>query len=149
MRRWSEHRKAVAFTAVVGVSVVGLLWAGALLNRVDVSGTPSVAGIRMHIEGATRALWYNATATRNVTAFTFLLEASAVRGFEVTWSRWSPPLSAVLVTSIGGDGNGADGRYWQFWIDGRYASVGADHAVLHDGAFVEWRFVPSQEACCR
>ena len=149
MREWSERRKAIAFAAVLAISVAGLLSAGQFLNRVDVSNVPSISGVRLHLEGAMWSLWYNATATQNVTAFTFLLEAAAVRGFHVTWAQWTPPLSAVFVQSIAGDVNGADGRYWQFWIDGRYAAVGADHAVLHDGAFVEWRFVPSQEACCR
>ena len=148
MREWSERRKAVAFAAILMASAAGLLWAGQSLNRVDVSGTSVVTDVHMRVEGAAWSLWYNATATRNVTAFAFLVEAAAARGFNVTSSEWAPPLSAVFVESIAGDVNGAGGRYWQFWVDGRYANVGADHAVLHDGTFVEWRFVAAQEACC-
>ncbi len=145
MREWSERRKAVAFGAVLVASILGLLAAGQALNRVDVSAHPIVAGVSMRIEGAGSVLWYNATATQNVTAFAFLLEAAAARGFSVAWFSWGPPLNGVLVTSIGGDANGQGNRYWQFWVDGQYARAGADHVVLHDGAFIEWRFVPSVE----
>ena len=148
MREWSERRKAVAFAAILAASAAGLLLAGQFLNRVDVSGTSVVTDVYMRVEGAAWSLWYNATATRNVTVFAFLVEAAAARGFNVTWSAWGPPLSAVFVESVASDVNGAGGRYWQFWVDGRYANVGADHVVLHDGAFVEWRFVSAQEACC-
>ena len=148
MREWSEPRKAVAFAAILMASAAGLLWAGQSLNTVDVSRTSVVTDVHMRVEGAAWSLWYNATATRNVTAFEFLVEAAGARGFNVTWSAWGPPLSAVFVESVAGDVNGAGGRYWQFWVDGRYANVGADHAVLHAGAFVEWRFVAAQEACC-
>ena len=147
MGEWSERRKAIAFGAVLVAAVSGLLWSGEFLNRVDVSGLSLVRDVSMRIEGSGSVLWYNATATRNVTAFAFLLEAGATKGFSVTWFSYGPPLSGVLVTSIGGDANGAGNpqRFWQFWIDDRYATAGADRVVLHDGASIEWRFVPSLE----
>ena len=138
----------MAFVTALAVSVTGLLWAGQTLNQVEIAGIRGVTDVHMRLEGSAWVLWYNATASPNVTAFAFLREAADARGLNVTWSEWAPPLSAVFVESIAGDVNGAGGRYWQFWVDGRYANVGADHAVLHDGAFVEWRFVSAQEACC-
>ena len=142
---WTERRKAVAFVAIVVVAIVALFWAAAVLYEPNLSSSPGTISVGMRMEGSTWVLWYNATATANTTAFVFLLEASAARGFAVTWTSYGPPLSAVLVVSINGDANGQDGRYWQFWVDGRYSGVGADHAVLRNGAFVEWRFAPAGE----
>ena len=90
MREWSEPRKAVAFAAILMASAAGLLWAGQFLNRVDLSGTSVVTDVHMRVEGAAWSLWYNATASPNVTAFAFLREAADARGLSVTWSAWGP-----------------------------------------------------------
>lgn len=138
---WSEARRAVAFGIAVAVAASGLLWTASNLNRAPAASSGEPIGVQMRIDGASATIWYNAT-TRNATVFAFLLEAASIRGFEVTWSTWGPPLDAVFVESIAGDVNGEGSRYWRFWIDGVYSAVGADHAGLQDGAFVEWRFQP-------
>jgi len=147
VRSWSERRKALAFAAVLAVAVTLLFLTASALNRLDVSGISVARDVSLRIEGGNSVVWYNVTETRNLTVFTFLLEASAAKGFAVTWFSYGPPLEGVLVTTIGGDANGAGNpqRFWQFWIDGRYGTAGADRVPLHDGASVEWRFVPSQE----
>ncbi len=143
LRDWSEARKAAVFATAVGSTVIILLWSAAALYAVPTPTGSRTIDVRMRIDGSSWTIWYN-TSTPNATVFAVLLEAASARGFTVGWSTWWPPLQAVLVEEIAGDVNGAGLRYWQFWVDGFYADTAADHAELHDGALVEWRFVPEQ-----
>lgn len=45
-----------------------------------------------------------------------------------------------LVSQIGEKKNGADNKYWQYWVNNRHADVGADQYVLKSGDVVEWKF---------
>ena len=49
---------------------------------------------------------------------------------------------SVLVTGIGGVENNQDDRgyYWVYWLDGDYATKSADHEMIDDGMFIEWKF---------
>ena len=48
----------------------------------------------------------------------------------------------VLITKIGERENGADNRYWQYWVNHKKPEVGASAYVLQSGDFVEWKFIP-------
>jgi hypothetical protein len=48
------------------------------------------------------------------------------------------------VTKIGDKVNGEDNRYWQYFINGAYAQVGADQYKLKNGDAVEWKFSADQ-----
>lgn len=45
-----------------------------------------------------------------------------------------------MVTKIGDKKNNAKDGYWQYWINGEYASVGAADYLLKPGDKIEWRF---------
>jgi len=82
-------------------------------------------------------------ATTNNTAFAILREASVALGFSLTYVPYEIP-KGVFVTGINGSANGDGGRYWQYWVDGTYGTVAADHQALRDGAVVLWTFsIPS------
>ena len=48
----------------------------------------------------------------------------------------------TLITKIGEKENGADNRYWQYWVNHKKPEVGASAYVLQPGDFVEWKFIP-------
>ncbi len=50
-----------------------------------------------------------------------------------------PPLG-VMISSIDGFKNGTDGKYWQYWINGQYAQIGASSYKPRSEDTVEWRF---------
>lgn len=50
----------------------------------------------------------------------------------------------ALVTKIGGKTNGANGAYWQYWVNGMFAEAGAAQYVVKPGDVIEWKFVPPQ-----
>lgn len=51
----------------------------------------------------------------------------------------------ALIEQIGSTANGAGGRYWQYWVNNSYASVGADQYTIKPGDVIEWKFAPSQQ----
>ncbi|MFA6322105.1 MAG: DUF4430 domain-containing protein [Candidatus Buchananbacteria bacterium] len=51
----------------------------------------------------------------------------------------------VMIESIDSiKNNGQAGRYWQYWVNGRYASLGASSNYIKAGDLVEWKYVKQQ-----
>ncbi len=143
---WNPNRRSVAlaalFAVVLAFAVAGV-WAlaNATLPR-SVPPPSKPLHIRLMIAGNGWQTAYESNASWNNTAFSFLLEGARSLDLSVTWQNYTVPANAVFVSSVGGDVNGNGGRWWQYWIDGAYGSVGADHAALNDGDVLEWRFAP-------
>src|SRR5436853_5039510 len=141
--RLSERVQAVAFVAILIVAVAGLYavvqaWQPAAIQ------TLIVRHARLDVKGEAWSIRYEPAATANNTAFGILREASASLGFSVTYVPYEIP-KGVFVTGINGSMNGDGGRYWQYWVDGTYGTLAADHQALHDGAVVLWTFsIPSE-----
>ena len=50
----------------------------------------------------------------------------------------------VLITKIGDQKNGEDGKYWQYFVNGEYAKVGVSQYGLKAGDAVEWKFTDNK-----
>lgn len=142
VRRVSERTQAVIFLVALGVAIA------ALYGWVQVSQPPpvratGVSGVSLEVDGAGWALRYGPVTTTNNTAFGILREAARARGFSLQWINYTLP-PGVFVTAINGTPNGQGGDFWQYWVNGTYGDVAADHAPLSDGAAVTWRFVANQ-----
>ena len=48
----------------------------------------------------------------------------------------------ALITKIGDKENGADNRYWQYWVNHKKPEVGASAYNPKPGDFIEWKFIP-------
>jgi len=132
---------AIAFVAVLVVSAAGVWYAAnALLNR-EVPPPETGLHLRLRIVGSDWQTYYETNESRNNTAFSLLLEAAKTLNISVTWTGYTVP-EGIFVDSIGGDANGEGEKWWQFWVNGEYAMIGADKAELKDGDLVEWRFGP-------
>ncbi|MBU1131077.1 DUF4430 domain-containing protein [Patescibacteria group bacterium] len=46
----------------------------------------------------------------------------------------------IMITKIGEMENGQNNKYWQFFVNGEYAPVGAGQYLLKGGENVEWIF---------
>ncbi len=51
----------------------------------------------------------------------------------------------ALVTSMAGQTNGTDKKYWQYTVNGVEPQIGASGYILKSGDRVEWVFVPSMQ----
>jgi len=132
----------VIFLVVVGVAIAGLY------GWIQVSQPPpvratGVTGVSLVVNGAGWSVHYGPVTTTNNTAFGILLEAARHMGFSLQWINYTLP-AGVFIISINGSANGQGGEFWQYWVDGAYGEVAADHAPLSDGATVTWAFAADQ-----
>jgi hypothetical protein len=140
--RVSERIQAIAFVAILVVAVAGLYGVVQSLQPAAIRGLV-IQHARLDVKGDGWSIRYDPGATANNTAFGILREASATLGFSLTYVPYEIP-KGVFVTGINGSANGDGGRYWQYWVDGSYGNVAADHQSLHDGDIVLWTFsIPS------
>lgn len=51
----------------------------------------------------------------------------------------------MLITGLGGRLGGEGGAYWQYWVNGFYAQVGASAYQLQDGDQIEWKLTDAQQ----
>lgn len=133
MRPWTDRQLAIVLVLVLVLAIAGI-W-GALRALAPAPAPTGIVTAHLTIETRDWTLTYEATTT-NTTVLTFLLEAADRRGFEVEYTLW-PELGA-LVTAIQGVRDGQDGLWWQYWVNGVYADMGADRYVLRDGDAVLW-----------
>lgn len=142
VRKLSERTQALLLVVVLGGSIAGLYGYIQATQPAPVRAA-SVTGVGLLIEGAGWTIAYGPVTTTNNTVFGILLEASARLHFSVEDVQYNLP-DAVLVTAINGSSNGQGGLFWQYWVDGVYGNVGADHYALTNGAQVVWRFTTDQ-----
>ncbi len=138
----SERVQAVLFVVVLAAAISGLYAYIQLSQPLPVTASGPVR-VSLFIDGASWTITYGPLETWNNTAYSLLVEASTKLGFSLQAVHYEIP-SGVFVTSINGTTNGQDGRYWQFWVDGAYPQVGADHVALAYGDTVAWRFTSDQ-----
>jgi hypothetical protein len=79
--------------------------------------------------------------TGNSTAFSLLEELAKRENFKVESKVYEG--MGVFVESIDGIKNGADNKYWQYWVNSELPMVAADKKEIKKGDKVEWRFSPS------
>lgn len=139
----SERRQAVVFAAILIAAIAGL-YATIQWTQPAPVASAEVRSVQLDIEGAGWATSYQSDVTTNNTAFGLLREASMRLGFSLHVVYYQVP-RGVFVLGINGTMNGDGGRYWQYWVNGGYGPVAADHHRLHDGDSVQWRFTASQE----
>ncbi len=77
--------------------------------------------------------------TKNSTAYGFLLEAANSANLAVKTTYYGE-YDSIFVDSIGPYVGGDDNRYWQYYVNGEYATVGADKIIIKNGDVIEWRF---------
>ena len=75
--------------------------------------------------------------------FQITKERLAEDGIELYYAAYSG--LGELITRIGDEKNGTEGKYWQFWVNGTYSQVGASSYIPKAGDIIEWKFTPSQQ----
>ncbi len=85
---------------------------------------------------------YVSTSTENITVADFLFECSSHYNFEIEKEYWGG-YQSFFIKSINNIENGNDGRYWQFYVNNKFADVGCSNYFLNDNDVVEWRFEKS------
>ena len=80
----------------------------------------------------------------DTTALDLLTQASALFGFTIKTKEYSGLGS--LIETIGAYENGTNEKYWQYYINGMLAPVGAGAYVLQADDVIEWKFAEFETA---
>lgn len=91
--------------------------------------------------GAGKTKSYRIIPDQGATVFSLLESLAGKENFTVSSTFYKDV--GVLVQSIDGIKNGADNKYWQYWVNGDLPMVAADKKEVKTGDKVEWRFAPS------
>ena len=129
---------------VVPLVVLILLFAGAIGTGIitfDSDETNNNSEVT-----ATVAIYFEDTdiqsyeiTTENNTVYNFLLEAAKIGGFSVDATYYGE-YDSMLVNSIGNMVGGEDNKYWQFYVNEEYGTIGCDKQIVEDGDLIKWKF---------
>ena len=103
---------------------------------------PSVIVVRTAIEGVLPEV--ETEVPSGTTALQLLNTLSQQRGFGLRVKEYAGLGS--LVEKIGEYENGTDGKYWQYFVNGILAPVGASAYEVHPEDFVVWKFAPPDQS---
>ncbi|MBU3906136.1 DUF4430 domain-containing protein [Patescibacteria group bacterium] len=80
----------------------------------------------------------------NDSVFEVLQKAVSENNIELNYKDYGGDMG-VFIESINGKRNDFDsGYYWQYWVNGQYAKVGASSYELQNGDVVEWKYAEGQ-----
>lgn len=72
-----------------------------------------------------------------------LLDRAATDREELSVSSTDYGDLGILIESINSYQNGADKKYWQYWVDNEYADVAANRYLVNPGDVIMWKFTSS------
>jgi hypothetical protein len=81
----------------------------------------------------------NLVAYQGDTAFSLLERSAQQNGFSVE-STYYAQFDSTLINSINHAVGGTDGKYWQYYVNGKLPDVGADKCILINGDVLTWSF---------
>jgi len=93
-------------------------------------------------KGKGEALKFKIIPSGESTVFSLLQELSKKKNFEISYKIY--PNMGVFIESIAGFRNGTDGKYWQYWVNGKLPMVSADKMKIQTGDTIEWKFEKPQ-----
>ncbi len=86
---------------------------------------------------------YTSKNTSNITVADLLFECLSFWNITADTTYWSG-YDSFFIVGIGNYSNGNDNRYWQYYVNDRYADVGCSKYVLDDNTEVLWVFEKSK-----
>ena len=135
-------RCVLVFCAVVAFTALGIvLYATPGVQEPVRQEAPAISAT-IAVDGVlpkeTRALAIGTSALQ------LLIASADEKNLEIRTKEY--PGMGTLVEKIGSAENGADGKYWMYYVNGVFAPIGADAYVIQPGDILEWKFeVPKAE----
>ena len=129
----------------IPVAVVTLLLAmvsltGCISASVDRDASAEIVkNVSIRISSLEWNIAYVNVTTTNVSVADLLFECAERYNFSVNANFWQG-YNSLFVEAINDIENGEDGRYWQYYVNDRFADVGCSNYFLEDNDVVEWRF---------
>lgn len=79
----------------------------------------------------------------NATVFSILDKASKLYNFSIE-TQYFEEFQCHYITSINSIKEGQDNKFWQYYLNEKYGTVGADLQPIENGDVVEWVFQQPQ-----
>lgn len=135
------RRFLIPSIVAVCLLVIGIVLQYRLAQPNQYGGAPGVVRLSIDFGDATR-VWDALPMVTGASAFSIMKDAVAVAQIPLVAD---PSTGAgVFVRQIGNKKNGDGGRFWQYWVNEKFAMVAADTYMLSAGDRVEWKFVEEQ-----
>lgn len=122
--------KKIAKAVIIGLALAALLLAVGIKTASQIK--PRIGGDNLKIEYTIN------NSAEAQTVFGALKDLSQEKNFELKYNNNYK--YGVFVESIAGVPNGKDGKYWQYYVNGKLGEVAADKKEVKVGDKVEWRF---------
>jgi len=133
------ERKVIAAVAIAIVVIAGIYVLGEeKFNKSNVTETNNEKINATLIIDFGNYTWnYSMQLENGSTVYDLLLEASHQHNFSIT-ATYYPQFDSYFIEEINGV-KGGNGKYWQYWVNGEYAMVGANAFKLKNNDVVEWK----------
>ncbi|MDD5710864.1 MAG: DUF4430 domain-containing protein [Candidatus Colwellbacteria bacterium] len=93
--------------------------------------------------GDENELYQNIPFTAGETLFSATQKLTGAKNIQFEYEDYGD--LGMLVTGIGDRSGGEGGAYWQYWVNGNYAQIGASAYAIQSGDSVEWRLTNAQQ----
>ncbi len=78
--------------------------------------------------------------TQGENLFDVLKRMTKERGLTFEYKEYKD--LGMLITKIGDKENGAENKYWQYWVNNKKSGIGASSYFPQSGDIIEWKFIP-------
>ncbi|HIH00049.1 MAG TPA: DUF4430 domain-containing protein [Thermoplasmata archaeon] len=95
--------------------------------------------IRIVITADSWTITDNLVAKAGDTAYSVLERSAQQNGFSIDATYYAQ-FDSTLINSINNAVGGTDGKYWQYYVNGRLPDVGADKYLVTNGDVLTWSF---------
>lgn len=99
----------------------------------------STASLYIDFDDGQMRNWLDIPLVTGATAFSILKDVQVPIVYDPSTG------AGVFIRQIGDKKNGDGGRYWQYWVNDKFALVAADTYALQQGDRVEWKFATEQK----
>ncbi len=140
-------RRKFIVLIIIGLGVIFLSYLALSSNKVSTVKDESLAQAENHLSQKvnTFVLVFDfgngeiTSSTLNYETDQSLLEALKKTTLQIKTENY--PLLGAIVKNINGFENNTDGKYWQYWINGRYAEIGISSYIVKPNDLIEWKFI--------
>lgn len=123
---------------VIALAGIGLLSTGIITNEPLKINTNKINATLIIDYGDNQVDTYN-LKVENATVYSLLIQASNINGFEVG-AEYYDNYQSHYIYSINNVVEGKDNKFWQYYINGEYGTVGADLQILKNNDTLKWKY---------
>jgi len=143
--------KIIIFVAILAVAVflehslVNLLKTASLptSEKLEEANQEIAVALRIDFDNGNISNYNGVKLGEEKTVFNLLKKVAEENNLEFSFKEY--PDLGVLVESIGSVKNDFGiNKWWQYWVNEQYATVGADKHELKNNDLVEWKYIKGQ-----